>query len=325
VQIAAILSLLETSPADEFTSSAVAPSVTSGCIAKIDILGESLLDRVLSQLERLGAAGHSVISKGTPNQLFPSRTAAPDSFVTAWEQAVAGYVNQGVDALLLMRVGTYTDLDYAQLLEFHTRTSSAVTQAYAADGALDVALVSASALHNADGAYWRVLSGLLSQKRKFMYRGYVNRLASPQDFYTLVDDGLRGRCALKPVGSETREWVWQAAGSEIDDSTVVSGPAFIGEGAHIGAGCTIGSGTSVERDCQVDCGTTVEQSWVMERTYLGIALDVRRSIVNSGKLFHLDRNLEIEIGDRQLIGEATTRATWFSGLGSMILGRQVSG
>jgi len=42
-------------------------------------------------------------------------------------------------------------------------------------------------------------------------------------------------------------------------------------------------------------------------------------------LFHLDRNLEIEIGDRQLIGEATTRATWFSGLGSMILGRQVSG
>ncbi|HEV2698450.1 MAG TPA: hypothetical protein VGU90_10690, partial [Terriglobales bacterium] len=265
MQIAAILSLFETSPADEFTSSAVAPSVISGCgnIAKVDIVGETLLERVLSQLERLGAAVQSVISQDTPNQLFPSRTAAPDSFVSAWERAVAGYVNQGVDALLLMRVGTYTDLDYAQLLEFHTRTSSAVTQAYAPDGALDIALVSASALHNADGAYWRVLTGLLSQQRKFMYRGYVNRLASPQDFYKLVDDGLCGRCALKPVGSETRECVWQAADSEIDNSAVVRGPAFIGEGAHVGAGCTIGSGTSLERDCQVDCGTTVEQSWVM--------------------------------------------------------------
>lgn len=322
MQIAAILSLPEASAVGEFSSPSATSSAVLGSksIAKLDILGRSLLDRTLSKVERLGIVGRTIISQVAGIELFPSRAAAPSEFVATWEEAVARYVREGVDALLLVRVGTYTDLDYAQFLKFHSEAQSVVTQAYSADGALDIALIDASALRNAEGAYRRALSGVIPHQRKFSYRGYVNRLASPQDFYRLVEDGLRGRCSLRPVGSETRDWVWQGEDCEIDSSAVIGGPAFIGAGTHIGAGCVIGAGTAIERDCEVDCGTTVESSWVLERTYLGIALDVRRSVINTGRLFHLDRNLEVEIEDHQLIGEAGARSPLLSELGSMIWG-----
>src|SRR5262249_42468136 len=141
-----------------------------------------------------------------------------------------------------------------------------------------------------------------------------------QDFYKLVDDALRGQCGLRPIATETRHRVWQGVDSEIDDSAVIAGPAFIGEGSRIGACCTVGAGSSIERDCEVDCGTVVEESWITANTYLGVALAVRRSIVGQSTLFHLDRNVEVEIGDHHLIGAAANSAPLFAGLGSRFWG-----
>lgn len=286
---------------------------------EFDLLGQSLLDRAIAKLKRFGVFDYTVISESS-QQFLPSRGATGDAFVEAWEKATANYVEEYFDRLLLVRVSAYSDLDYVQFLQFHLETESPITQAYAADGALDIALVDASRLHALGGTYRRALSALISQQGRFLYHGYVNRLARPQDFYKLLNDGLRGQCGLRPIGTETREWVWQGADSKIDDSAVITAPAFIGKGSTIGACCTVGSGSSIERECEVDCGTAVEESWITPNTYLGIALDVRRSIVGQSTLFHLDRNVEVEIGDHHLIGAAAKSAPLFAGLGSLLWG-----
>jgi NDP-sugar pyrophosphorylase family protein len=319
VRIAAILSLSE-----DLQNASGGRGYASGLsenasYLRFDVVGQSLLDRAIAKLKQFGVSRYTVISENS-QQFLPSRVATVDAFVEAWEQAVANYIEEGVDLLLFFRVNAYSDLDYVQFLRFHLETESPITQAYAADGALDTALVDAARLREVDGAYRRALSTLISRQGRFMYHGYINRLTRPQDFYKLVDDGLHGQCGLRPIGTETRELVWQGAGSEIDDSAAITGPAFIGAGTSIGACCTVGAGSSIERECEVDCGTVVEESWITPNTYLGVALDVRRSIVGQSTLFHLDRNVEVEVADHHLIGAAAKSAPIFAGLGSLLWG-----
>lgn len=323
MRIAAILSLSEDQQGSgELPSSPILKSHHARELSYIqsEILGQSLLDRTLGKLQQFGIAQHKIISEEVSGQLVSTRSLEADSFGDEWERAVTRYLQEGIDLLVFHRISTYSDLDFMQLVRFHLETENPVTQAHASDGPLDVVLVDASRLRGTEGPYRRSFGALLSQQARFMYRGYVNRLARPQDFYTLVDDGLRGRCALRPIGIESREWVWQGAGAHVDSSAVVSGPAFIGAGASIGAGCKVASGSSIERDCEVDCGTVVEQSWVTQKTYLGAALDVRRAIVAPNRLFHLDRDVEVQIGDRHLIGAAGKSAPMFAGLGSLLWG-----
>jgi len=323
VRIAAIVSLSEDLNAGSFSAArpmlAYSRSPETASYLQFEVLGQSLLDRAIAKLKQFGVSHYTVIS-GSSQQFLPSRVAMVDAFVEAWERTVANYVEECVDVLLFVRVSAYSDLDYVQLLRFHLETESPITQAYAAHGALDIALVDASRLRGGNGAYRRALGALSSRQGRFIYQGYVNRLGRRQEFYKLIHDGLRGQCALRPIGTETQEGVWQGADCKIDDSAAIRGPAFIGEGSTVGACCAVGPGSSIERDCEVDCGTVVEESWIAPSTYLGVALDVRRSIVRQGMLFNLDRNVEVEIGDHHLIGVAAKSAPIFAGLGSLLWG-----
>ena len=332
MRIAAILSLPDGKQGEESIPPAKSthhPATLGGLggtsFARFDILGQSLLDRTLTSIEQIGAVPHTIISQGKSTELLPACSGAPNSFVTAWEKAVAKYVNDGVDLLLLVRVAAYADIDFAQFVKFHLEVNRPITQLYAGESPLGVALLDASRLRNAEGAYRHTLRALIPQQRRLDYQGYVNRLASPSDFYALVEDGLQGRCGWRPIGQETRQSIWQGRDAEIDSSAMINGPAFVGEGAQIGACCTIAAGSSIERNCEVDCGTTVQESWVMQDTYVGVALDVRRAIVGHDSLFHLDRNIEVKVGDPDLIGTAPKSAALFGGLGSLIWGREAAG
>ena len=323
MRIAAILSLSDDDRATRNSTATrkqsagkVSDISSSTSYVHFDVLGQSLLNREISKLERFGILQHTVICEETSNQFLPSRKGMSGACDETWERTVANHIGEGIDRLLLLRINAYTDLDYFEFLRFHLETGSPITRAHASDGALDVALIDVSQLNGAGDGYRRALSALIPQQRRYAYRGYVNRLARPQDFYQLVDDGLRKKCGLRPQGAETQPWVWQGADSEIDSSAVITGPAFIGARSRIGACCTVEAGSSIERDCEVDCGTVIEESWVMEQTYLGVALDVRHSVVGQDTLFNLDRNVEVKIGDRHLIGAAVKSAPWLAGLGS---------
>lgn len=291
-------------------------SLSTRSYASLEILGQTLLDRLIFNLKGFGIQDCTLLSEDANRPFLPSRTAPDGMFVNDWENALASYVRQGVDYLLLVRLNTYNDIDYGDMIRFHTETKSALTQAHASDGLIDVAVVNTSSLAAADAFYWQTLSGL--QQRRYAFRGYVNRLSELSDFHRLANDGLYGRCNLAPIGEQTRDWVWQAQGSEIDDCAVVTGPVFIGAGSRIAACCTISGGVSVERNCEVDCGTVVQDSWITQNTYLGVALDVRRAIVTGNQLFKVDRNVAISIDDDHLIANALKSVSYFSGLSNFL-------
>jgi UDP-3-O-[3-hydroxymyristoyl] glucosamine N-acyltransferase len=138
-----------------------------------------------------------------------------------------------------------------------------------------------------------------------MFNGYVNRLKHPADFRRLAQDAFLGRNKLVPVGNEVRPGVWIGSGAVIDPSAVISSPVYIGAETHVQAMCTIAEMSTVERGCMVDCGTLVENSSVLADTYLGMGLTVCNSVVGMGKLFHLERNVEVSIADERLVGKIT--------------------
>jgi len=287
---------------NSFPSSSPAAQILPRTSVLVDVLGKNIFERTVSTLQKFASVPPSMVSEGAASGHFlPPQTWRRSSFVSAWEESVAGYVRNGVDHLLLLRVSAYHELDYRHLLEFHLETNSALTQAYAADGSLEIALVRAAHLRDAESCL-AGLSSLIPAQRRFVFRGYVNRLRGAHDFYRLVSDGLHGVCALTPAGVEVRERVWAGAGAEIDASATISAPTFIGAGSRVAAGCTIADTTAVERNCEIDCGTTVLQSWVLPDTYVGMALTVRRSVVSNRRLFHLDRKVAITCGDPRLVG-----------------------
>lgn len=268
----------------------------------VDVLGKNIFDRTVSTLQKFASVPPSTVSEAAPSGHFlPLQTRRRTSFVSAWEESVAEYVRNGVDHLLLLRVNAYHELDYRRLLEFHLETNSALTQAYAPDGSLDIALVRTAQLRNAESCLAGV-SSLISGQRRYLFSGYVNRLRGAQDFYRLVSDGLDGACALTPAGVEVAERVWAGEGAEIDASATIGAPVFIGAGSRVAACSTIAETTSVERNCEIDCGTTVRQSWVLPNTYVGMALTVRRSVVSNRSLFHLDRKVAVNCADPRLVG-----------------------
>jgi NDP-sugar pyrophosphorylase family protein len=133
-----------------------------------------------------------------------------------------------------------------------------------------------------------------------------------------MQDGLHGRCQLRPVGTQVRPGVWCAPAAEIDPTVAIQGPAFIGARTKIAGGSRISDTSSIERDCEIDCGTVIANSLVLRGTYIGVALDVRRSVVAHAKICNLDRNVEVSVPDARLIGRSKQPAAPWAGLTALL-------
>lgn len=288
--------------------------------AKLEVLGQSLLDRNLDRLRAAGVEATRVIPEGSAHtQLLPTRNTLPNEFLSAWEKALAEYVAQGIETLVLVRTSAYSDLDYEELIRFHNERRAPLTQVFAGDASMDIAVVNANLLRESSDDYRKTLSNLIPEQEHFYYQGYVNRLRKPRDFRRLTEDALNGVCHLRPVGTEVSEGIWFGNGVTIDDSAVITGPAFIGAESRVAAGATITGGSAIERNCEIDCGTIVDQSWIVQGTYVGLSLNVRRSIVSSQKMFNLDRKTELAINDPRLI--RATKSFSLYQAGAMLLNK----
>ena len=316
MHIGAIVSLAEERQKEEtsFGTKYSRSSFLAGSAAgRLEILGRSLLDRTIDKLRGLHSVSVRVIPEPpTSTSLLPARSAKPSSFITAWEDAIAQHLQNGADQLLLLRIGSYSDLDFEELLDHHRKRGSELTQAYGTAGALDLAVVAARCLRSAESPFRKAMSALLPEQERYYYEGYVNPFKQPQDLRKLVEDGLQGKCDLQPYGNQVAPGIWVGAGAELHPSVVVEGPAFIGARSRIAENCSITGATSIERDCEIDCGTSVHQSCVLQGVYVGIGLNLHRTVVGPGKLFHLDRNVGLDIDDERLVGTAATVAWGFS-------------
>jgi hypothetical protein len=276
---------------------------TSLLPATANILGRNLIERTIVRLRDAGIDSAITIPNSPAwEKLWPAGPLASDGSISAWKKAVARWDRQGADALVLLRPNFYSDLDFAELVRFHVERNAAMTQVYAAGGLADVAIVNMQILRDRCGQYPSARSQSLPRKELFYYRGYLNRLRKPADFARLVEDALFGRCRLRPLGTEVASGIWFGDGAEVDRSCVIASPSFIGKGTRIAVCGRVGPGSAIEDNCEIDAGTSVSESWILPGTYVGLGLNVRRSIVGPQRIFHLDRETEVAVSDRRLIG-----------------------
>jgi carbonic anhydrase/acetyltransferase-like protein (isoleucine patch superfamily) len=200
---------------------------------------------------------------------------------------LAGFAQQGVERLLMIKLKSYAELDLADLLRFHCEKRNPVTEAQDARGQLGVSLLDHLALRAAGENHEPPGAARDSQRTAYQFNGYAKGILSARGRQELVRDALTGACAIRPLGTEIREQVWIGEGVELADSARVIGPTYIGARTIIRAGATIGPFASVEPDCVVDCGTTVERSTVLPYTYLAPGLLIRGELVDGGYLENL--------------------------------------
>jgi hypothetical protein len=268
----------------------------------MEVLGKTPIARLAEDLEK-DCNTVSVISN---DHEASSADLAADRF--------ANYKREGLVTVLIVRCGSYVELDVAEMLNFHQEKGVGVTRAFLNDDApLDVWMVDPLGLpeHVAN-----LSSVFCAGPARYRMQGYVNQLLTGRDFRRLVLDSFHSRCRLRPQGSEIKPGIWGCEGSQIERSARVVAPAFIGRDVHISAECLITRGSNVESNSRVDFGTAVEDSTILPNSYVGIGLDLSHSIVDGRNLLNLQHNVNLEITDPVVMRQNTVggghHQTWAS-------------
>lgn len=296
---------LESGVSLESTSSqfplGVPPLQQSTPLACVEVLGRSVVGRLIDELRRAGVETIAVFADAT----IAPRHARVDSSANItlcsaedpWDMAaqkLAGYAENSIDAVLLMRASAYVEFDLAEFLQSHREQGKAATRAFDNEGSLDIWIVDKARIPGNENLLTTLRTSKLAH---YKVRGYVNRLEHPRDLRRLVMDGLTSRCGFRPQALETRPGVWIDEGAQVNRDARIVAPAYIGRGSRVEAQCLITRCSNIESNCQVDYGTVVEDSSILSNSYVGIGLDLSHSIVDGNNLLNLERNVTLEIAD----------------------------
>lgn len=287
-------------------------------IGLLDVLGEPVVQRVLTRVEKLGVTSTAVVAEhGCPLPGVRTSLRSNVKFVEAvngdfWrcaEQQFNDFAQQGAELILLIRIGPYTELDYEDFVQFHLDRGARVSVAVNAEGeSLDRFIISASRRNDAAFLLRNELKRPRTPCESYLYTGYINPLENAADLRHLALDGFAGLNTITPAGTEIKPGVWVADSARVHPGARVLAPAFIGARAKIRASAVITRGSVIEHHAVVDCGTVVENSTVLPFTYIGAGLDVSISVVGFRQISNLRRNATVEIGDARLISMTTTSA-----------------
>jgi carbonic anhydrase/acetyltransferase-like protein (isoleucine patch superfamily) len=280
-------------------------------LALVDVLGRSVLLRTLDQLRGVGISRVSALSTCEP---LPPRPAAGglDFAVVEpaklWDEAWQQFrrLSRQADAVLVIRLGAWAEIDYAAMLRRHAQLGSALLRACTAAGEpLDVFAISSSGRAEAAA----LLRGELRDERvdapSYVTEGYVNPLRTPECLRRLTLDALSGEAGIAPCGVELRPGVWAGNGARIHPRARVVAPAFIGAAAVVHRGALVTRGSSLEHHSEVDCGTVVESSSLLPYTRVGAGLEVEHSVAGFRTVHSLRHGVAVEIEDAQLVGSTS--------------------
>jgi NDP-sugar pyrophosphorylase family protein len=289
-----------------------------------DVLGQPLVFRVIDRLRQNNIQISAVITEA-PTEDWPLGTANYGNWIASnseqlWRCAEQSFTEAShqADTILVLRLGGYTEIDYNDLLQYHTDCGGHITSVLDEAGdPLDVYVFSASRRNEAAYLFRHQLRQFRKSVVSYHFGGYVNRLRSTYDFRQLSIDALMTRIELKPDGEEIKPGVWVGRGAQVHRRARVLSPAFIGAGSRVRAAAVVTRCTALEHHTVVDCGTVVENVSTLPFTYLGAGLDVAHSLVGHSRLFHLKRGVEVEFSDPRLVGEASGHAP-LRALGSLL-------
>lgn len=278
----------------------------------LDLLGEPILYRIIENLRRSGVgpiflitedafANHEAL-RDIHQWRVHVRNTPREELRTATEAALATCRESGSRRAIVMQASKYVELDVTDMLQFHEASGQPVTFVRDSSGPLGIAIVGSDSTEQL----------MLPDRRapqsfslEYVHRKYANRLSTAHDLRRLAQDALLQRCSIQPNGRELRPGVWVAPSARLHPGARVVGPAFIGAHTRLRSGVVITRCTSIEHHCEVDRGSVVENATILPHTYLGSSLDIAHSIVNRNIMVDVTRAVEVEIGDRSLIGSTS--------------------
>lgn len=289
-------------------------------LAFLDVLGQTVTERVVQRLRRAGIADISLITsaRGAAEpyldrarlQAKISSTRVPENELwIAAEEKFEHFRQEGADLVLVLRLGPYLELDYEELVQHHIDKHCRMSAVTGDSGErLSTFVLDASRRSDASALFRSELQQVRDDCERFAMPSYVNPLQTPLDLRTLALDGLLEKNALRPAGHELKPGIWVGDGARIHRHARIVAPAFIGAYSKIRASALITRASAIEHHAEVDCGTVVENSTVLPFTYVGAGLDVMHSVVGFRRLAHLVRKVEVEISDSKLLGMFTSSA-----------------
>ncbi len=296
---------------------APAETIAGVPIALFDVLGKPVFQRALEQISRCGVAATTLVTDlpSLASGLFEKPAGAKhvesgaEQFWRAAENAFSEHVQAGAEAVLVLRIGPYFELNPDELLQFHFDQRNRVTPVVDATGeSLSAFVLSASRRNDAAFLFRHRLQQMRVPDTSYVCRGYCNRLRHAADLRRLAVDGLLGTTGIVPAGRQLKPGVWVGDGARIQRGARLLAPAFIGRRVKVRAAAVITRCSAVEHHSEIDCGTVVENSTVLPYTYLGAGLDANHSVLGLKRLAHLRRGIEVEITDPKLLGMRPTSA-----------------
>ncbi|HKW24836.1 MAG TPA: hypothetical protein VJN48_03585 [Terriglobales bacterium] len=296
-------------------SSGVAAEGFAGIpIALLDLLGKSVAHHVADRLHRAGVeavtalSGEGACEEANYRQL--SCLPVSELWRTA-EEAFCAYASEGVENVLLLRLGPYGEVDLDLLLRFHSERRQNATVIYdQTRSPLDAAIVQAARRTDASFLMRNGLRSTRLPSEPYIVPGYVNRLENARDLRRLAQDGLLMRCDIRPQGRQIKPGVWVGEHARIHRSARILAPSFVGTHAKLRAASVVTRCSVVEHHAEVDCGTVLEDTTVLPYTYVGPGLDASHAVAGFGRLVHLRRDAEVEIADARLLGTVSVSAAW---------------
>ncbi len=288
------------------------PSFFGAPAAMLDLLGEPIVYRIIESLRKSGVGpiflitdddfANHVALRDIARWRIHVRNSPREGLRTATQAALTTCREIGSHSAIVMQASKYVELNVAEMLRFHRANSQPVTFVRDCSGPLGIALVGSESTERLVLPDWRAPQ---SSPLEYMHRQYANRLSTPHDLRRLAQDALLQRCSIQPNGRDVRPGVWVSPSARLHPRARVVGPAYIGAHTRLRSGVVITRYTSIEHHCEVDRGSVVENATILPHTYLGSSLDIAHSIVNGNVMVDVRRAVEVEIGDRSLIGSTS--------------------
>ena len=286
-------------------------------LALLDVVGKSVVHHVADRLRRAGVEAVTALTDEALYQDAALRDgngeAACRPAADVWraaEDAFSCFAEEGVEQVLLLRLGPYAEFDLEGFLRFHQERRQTATLLFDNNGPLDAAVVQAARRNDAAFLLRNGLRATRLDSEPYLTRAYVNRLQDARDLRCLAQDTLLMRCEIRPHGRELKPGVWVGERARIHRSARVLAPAFVGAHARLRAASVVTRCSVVEHHVEVDCGTVLEDTSVLPYTYVGSGLDAAHAVAGFGKICHLRRRAEVEIADPRLLGTVAVSAAW---------------
>jgi hypothetical protein len=276
--------------------------------ALMDVAGKSALERVAERLQSFGVSPITAVIDGEPynsgtkssgniSQVFTST----DRFWRAAEGAFNDLVQSGAELVLLVRLGSYAEIDFESMVQSHLDRQCRVSRATQNGQPVQVFCISASRRNDAASLFRSKLAHCRTDCPEFDSFGYINPLADSLDLRQFAIDILTLKTETAPAGEQIRPGVWADSRAQIEKGARILAPAFIGSLARIRSGAVVTRCSSIEHHVQVDCGTIVENSSLLPYACIGAALELAHSVAGFSCIWNLRRESAVRITDSKLL------------------------